>query len=191
MTQMTEEEIRETAEMGMHVIHCPESNMKLASGVCPVRKLVQAGVNVVIGTDGAGSNDDLDILGEVRTAVLLDKLHTKESDVPLRAQEFLKIATINGAKALGIDHITGSLKPGKAADVVAIHVRTEPVYNAFCNIAYVGTNTVSDVWVEGRRLVKESTVVGVDESALQLEAQAWGEKVSDSLSPSSSSSSSS
>eukprot|EP01096_Ripella_sp_DP13-Kostka_P010642 TRINITY_DN421_c0_g1_i1.p1 TRINITY_DN421_c0_g1~~TRINITY_DN421_c0_g1_i1.p1 ORF type:complete len:605 (-),score=269.69 TRINITY_DN421_c0_g1_i1:28-1842(-) len=181
MTQMTESEIKETAELGMNVIHCPESNMKLSSGVCPVRKLVQAGVNVVIGTDGAGSNDDLDLLGEVRTAVLLDKLHTKETDVPLPSSEFIKIATLNGAKALGLDHITGSLKAGKAADVVALHIKTEPVYHPFSNLAYVGTNSVSDVWVEGRRLVRQSSVLGVDEAALQLEAQAWGEKIRDAL----------
>ncbi len=123
MTQLTKDEITLLGAQGVHIVHCPESNLKLASGFCPVSKLLQEDINVALGTDGAASNNDLDMLGEIRTAALLAKgTSGNSSDLP--AHQALEMATINGAKALGIDHVTGSLTKGKAADVIAIDLDT-------------------------------------------------------------------
>ena len=119
MTQLSDEEIALLAQTGTHVIHCPESNLKLASGFCPTHKLIEAGVNVALGTDGAASNNDLDMFGEMRTAALLGK-GVAENPSAIPAHQALAMATINGAKALGIDQTTGSIEVGKAADLIAV-----------------------------------------------------------------------
>ena len=119
MTQLLESEIEAIATQGVNVTHCPESNLKLASGVCPVSALLDAGVNIAVGTDGAASNNDLDMLGEMRTAALLAK-STSSSTTVLPAQQALTMATLNGARSLGLDDRIGSLQAGKAADLVAL-----------------------------------------------------------------------
>lgn len=118
--------------------HCPESNLKLGSGICPVSRLLKAGVNVCLGTDGPASNDDLDMLGEIRTSALVDKYRVE--DPPLPAWQMLNLGTINGAKALGLEHKIGSIEVGKQADIVAIKLTAKPVYNPINTIVYVGTN---------------------------------------------------
>src|SRR5436190_2830262 len=118
MTQLNEKDMQILADKKPNIVHCPESNMKLASGICPVSELTALGVNVALGTDGSASNNDLDMIGEMRTAAFLAKLATGDSK-KLPAKQALKMATIDGAKALGIDHITGSLEPGKSADFIA------------------------------------------------------------------------
>ncbi|MBL4671676.1 MAG: TRZ/ATZ family hydrolase, partial [Arenicella sp.] len=117
MTQLTDEEIALTAEQGIHVVHCPESNLKLASGQCRVADLLAAGTNVCLGTDSASSNNDLDMLGEMRTACLLAKTTANDARA-LPAWQALEMATINGAKALNMQHEIGSLEVGKSADIV-------------------------------------------------------------------------
>src|SRR5690606_26436520 len=107
-----DEDIALLVESNSSVIHCPESNLKLASGFCPVEKLWQAGINVAIGTDGAASNNDLDLLGETRTAALLAKA-VSGSATALDAHSALRMATLNGARALGLEDCTGSLEVGK------------------------------------------------------------------------------
>ncbi|ELR15271.1 Nethylammeline chlorohydrolase [Acanthamoeba castellanii str. Neff] len=182
MCHVTDDEIKLWAEKGAHVVHCPESNLKLASGICPVQKFSKAGVNVSLGTDGAASNDDLDLLGEMRTAALVDKLQAKDATA-MPGWQMLKLATINGAKALGLEHKIGSLEKGKEADVVAIKLRTEPVYNPITNLVYVGTNSVTDVWVAGKQLVKDEKMIGMNEDVLLRKAQQWGEKIKTSRPP--------
>ncbi len=119
MTQLTDDEIELVSRTGTHIVHCQESNLKLASGLCPVDQLTKAGINVAIGTDGAASNNDLDMLAEMRTAALLAKGVSGDARA-LPALEALRAATLNGARALGMDEITGSIEVGKQADVIAI-----------------------------------------------------------------------
>ncbi|MES9843957.1 MAG: TRZ/ATZ family hydrolase, partial [Candidatus Sedimenticola sp. 6PFRAG5] len=123
MTQIEDDEIERFAETGASVVHCPESNLKLASGFCPVSKLIDAGINVAIGTDGAASNNDLDMFSEMRTAALLAKGVSGDAS-SLPAATALRMATLNGAIALGIADETGSLEIGKAADITAVNLGT-------------------------------------------------------------------
>lgn len=141
-----------------------------------MKELLDAGVNVCLGTDGAGSNDDLDILSEMKASAFISKLRAK-SPVALSAVTLVEMATINGAKALGWGDIIGSLEIGKQADVVAIHMRNTPVFDIFSALVYVGTNVVTDVWVGGRQLLANRTLVGVDENALIAKGDAWGAKM--------------
>ncbi|MDH5785764.1 MAG: TRZ/ATZ family hydrolase [Chromatiales bacterium] len=180
MTQLTDEEIARIAETNSSVVHCPESNLKLASGFCPVQKLIDAGINVALGTDGAASNNDLDMFGEMRTAALLAKGVAGDASA-LPAAEALAMATINGARALGIDAICGSLTIGKAADIVAVKLddlETQPLYHAISQLVYAtGRDKVSDVWVAGRHLLKERRLTTLDEEAILHSARQWREKI--------------
>lgn len=180
MTQLDEEDFNILAAKKPHIVHCPESNMKLASGICPVPKLLELGVNVALGTDGAASNNDLDMLGEMRAAAFLAKLSNGDPRV-LPAETVLKMATINGAKALGIDHITGSLTPGKAADFIAIdleQIETQPLYNPISQIVYAASrNQITDVWVAGKQLLKNRDLLTLNEKELINKAQTWRKKI--------------
>jgi len=162
------------------IVHCPESNMKLASGICPVEKLRQAGLNVALGTDGAASNNDLDMIGEMRSAALLGKLATLNPEA-LSAQDTLTMATLNGAKALGIDHLTGSLAVGKSADFIAINldeIETLPLYHPLSQIVYAASrNQVTDTWVQGKQLMKNRVLLTLDEAELKQKAKAWRKKI--------------
>lgn len=180
MTQLTEAEIERCAESGLHVVHCPESNLKLASGFCPVHKLHQAGVNVALGTDGAASNNDLDIISETRTAALLAKgVAGDASAVP--AASALYMATLGGARALGLDKEIGSLSVGKQADITAIYlgdVETQPLYHPLSKLVYsVSRDKVTDVWVAGRHLLKERELTTLDMAAALSKARYWREKI--------------
>lgn len=179
-TQADDTDIALLADNGAVVVHCPESNLKLASGFCPVAKLAAAGVTVALGTDGAASNNDLDMLGELRTAALLAKGVASDATV-LPTHEVLRMATLHGARALGIDDRTGSLVPGKAADLVAIdlaHPSTEPVYNPVSKIVYAaGRDQVSDVWVAGRRLLHQRNLTTIDEKRVITKAQEWRDRI--------------
>lgn len=180
MTQLTDDEIATLAETGVNVVHCPESNLKLASGFTPIAKLIDAGVNVALGTDGAASNNDLDMFGEMRTAALTAKAVAKDASA-IPAATALQMATLNGAKALGIDGETGSLEIGKAADVIAMDLSAlecQPVYNPISQLVYAtGRDKVSDVWVSGKHLVKGGTLTNMDTAAIVKHAQTWGEKI--------------
>ena len=182
MTQLNAEEINLLAESGAHIVHCPESNLKLASGFCPIAQCLAAGVNVALGTDGAASNNDLDMFGEMRTAALLAKgVSGDASAVP--AMTALKMATINGAKALGLDDITGSLTIGKAADVIAIDLsalETQPLYSPISQIVYAASRQqVSDVWVAGDRLLKQRQLTTMNLDNLKEKAQLWQARLSE------------
>jgi len=180
MTQLLDAEHAHLASSGAHVLHCPESNLKLASGFCPVHKLLSAGVNVALGTDGAASNNDLDMFGEMRTAALLAKAVANDASA-LPAAQALRMATLNGARALGVGDETGSLEKGKAADIVAVRlddIECQPFYNVISQLVYAtGRDKVSDVWVAGRQLLKERELLTVDASAVLARAQIWRERI--------------
>ncbi len=180
MTQLTDEEIAAYADANGHVVHCPESNLKLASGFCPVQKLLNAGINVALGTDGAASNNDLDMFGEMRTAALLGKAVAGDASA-LPAEKALAMATINGARALGLESVCGSLVVGKAADIVAVKMddlETQPLYHPISQLVYAtGRDKVSDVWVAGRHLLKERQLTTLDESAILESTRQWQDKI--------------
>lgn len=180
MTQLNDPEIAAYARSGAHVVHCPESNLKLASGFCPVHKLLQAGINVAIGTDGAASNNDLDMFAEMRSAALLAKAVAQDASA-LPAAQALRMATLNGARALGLDEDTGSLLPGKAADVTAVDlggIEAQPLYHAVSQLVYAGgRHLVSDVWVAGRHVVKEGVLTTLDEDDILAKSQAWQQRI--------------
>jgi 5-methylthioadenosine/S-adenosylhomocysteine deaminase len=182
MTQLLDSEIEILARSSANVVHCPASNMKLASGFCPVHKLVQAGVNVALGTDGAASNDTLDMLGEMRTAALLAKAVANDATA-LPAQLALQMATLNGAKALGLDDRIGSIVPGKSADLVAVDLSTastQPVYNPISQLVYAAAREqVTDVWVNGKRMLGDGQLVTLKEREILRKAQSWRDKISE------------
>jgi 5-methylthioadenosine/S-adenosylhomocysteine deaminase len=183
MTQLQDDEIEDFATNGGHIVHCPESNLKLASGFCPVARLLDAGINVALGTDGAASNNDLDMLGEMQTAALLGKGVAGNPEA-LPAAQVLEMATINAAKALGLDAEIGSLKPGKAADITAIDLRrieTMPVFDPVSQIVYsAGREQVSHVWVNGKLLLAEGELTSIDVNRLMHDIHVWQEKLKDS-----------
>jgi len=180
MTQLTPKEIALVAEKNVQVIHCPKSNLKLASGFCPVGKLLAAKVNVAIGTDGSASNNNLDMLGELRTAALLAKAVQQDASC-LSAARALYMATLGGARALGLDAITGSLKVGKAADCIAIdldRVATQPLYDPISQIVYAAhPDQITDLWVEGKALLRKGVLTSLDEQRLLAKAKEWGQKI--------------
>ncbi|MGQ7818121.1 N-ethylammeline chlorohydrolase [Pseudomonas sp. A46] len=180
MTQVDDADLELLVESNSNVIHCPESNLKLASGFCPVERLWQAGVNVAIGTDGAASNNDLDLLGETRTAALLAKAVAGSASA-LDAHRALRMATLNGARALGLDQDTGSLELGKAADLVAFDLSglaQQPVYDPVSQLIYAtGRDAVRHLWVDGKHLLDDGRLTRLDEDRLGATARAWGERI--------------
>ena len=182
MTQLLDGEIAQLAEAGASVVHCPESNLKLASGFCPAEKLRRAGVNLAIGTDGCASNNDLDMFGEMRTAALLAKGVAGDASA-FDAAFALQAATLNGAQAIGLADRIGSIVPGKQADLTAVRLdalETQPVYHPISQLVYTaGRRHVSDVWIAGVRKVENRTVLGVDVDELRGRAQAWQSRITD------------
>lgn len=182
MTQLEHIEIARLAETGASVVHCPKSNLKLASGFCPVARLLEAGVNVALGTDGAASNNDLNLLGEMRTAALLGKgVAHSASAVP--ATEALRMATINGARALGLDSEIGSIELGKSADLVALDLRdpyTQPLYHPVSQLVYAaGRHQVRQVWIRGRQVIHDGASTTLHVAEVISEAQIWGARISE------------
>ncbi|HEY8229935.1 MAG TPA: TRZ/ATZ family hydrolase [Rhodanobacteraceae bacterium] len=180
MTQVSDAEIAACAESGVSVVHCPESNLKLASGFCPAEKLRRGGVNVALGTDGCASNNDLDMFGELRTAALLAK--AVASDAAAFDDAFaLRAATLNGAKALQLDTKIGSIEAGKRADLVALkmdEVETQPLYNVISHLAYaVSRRQVSDVWIDGARKFAGGALVDFDLAGVLEKTRRWRERI--------------
>ena len=177
---LTNAEIELLANQGCHVAHCPSSNLKLASGIAPIAKLAAAGVNVGIGTDGAASNNRLDMFAEMRQAALLAKVAANDATA-LPAQQVLKMATLNGARALGLDAEIGSLQAGKAADIVAVDFsRPEllPCYEPVSHLVYVaGRQDVSHVWVAGELLVEDGVLTRPELRELTHRALHWQARI--------------
>ncbi len=179
MTQLTVAEIQDVARFGVVIAHCPESNLKLASGFCPVAELLKAGAKVAIGTDGAASNNDLDLLGETRTAALLAKAVAMDA-AALSASQALEAATLSGARSLGLEDTIGSLEVGKWADLCAIDfsgLHLAPVFNPISHVVYAASRRdVSDVWVAGAQRVRDGTVLRADPERLRALASDWALK---------------
>lgn len=181
MTQISEDDLALLVESNSSVIHCPESNLKLASGFCPVERLWQAGVNVAVGTDGAASNNDLDLLGETRTAALLAKAVAGSASA-LDAHRALRMATLNGARAMGLEAEVGSLEVGKSADIVAFDLSglaQQPIYDPVSQLIYAtGRDCVKHLWVGGKQLLDDRQLTRMDEQQLSAMAAAWGQRIS-------------
>lgn len=180
MTQLEAAEIALCAKQQVQVVHCPESNLKLASGFCPITQLLDAGVNCALGSDGAASNNDLDLIGEMRTAALLAKGVSGDASA-LPAAQALELATLGGAKALGLDQEIGSLRPGKSADIAAIDLQrleTQPLYHPLSQLIYASSrDQVSDLWVAGRQLLRERQLTTLDLPQLLADAAAWQPRI--------------
>lgn len=180
MTALSAEDIELLSQSGAHVIHCPESNLKLASGFCPVSDLQKAGINVALGTDGAASNNDQDMLGEMKTAALLAKGVSGDASA-VNAHQALRMATLNGAKALGLDAVIGSLEVGKQADITAIaldQLEQSPVYNPVAVLSYSNVSQqVSHVWCDGQLLMAERHLQTLDAKAIQATAHQWQARI--------------
>lgn len=176
------DEIELLARHGASVAHCPASNLKLGNGCAPIAALLDAGVNVGIGTDGAASNNRLDMFGEMRLAALLAKGSARRADA-LPAHAALHAATLAGAKALGLDANIGSIRVGKCADLAAVDLsatRLQPVYDPASHLVYVaGREDVSDVWVNGVLVVNKQQLTRVDLPDLESNARMWQNRVAD------------
>jgi len=174
------QEIQRLAEAGAAVVHCPGSNLKLAAGIAPVVKMRQAGIKVALGTDGAASNDSLDMLGEARLAALL-AAGTSGDPTALTAAAALEMATIGGARALGLAERTGSMAEGKWADLACLRLdgpTTEPVHDVADTIVHAaGRAAVTDTWVAGRRLVADGRLARISAQDLSLRTRAWHSRV--------------
>ncbi|TDT38637.1 5-methylthioadenosine/S-adenosylhomocysteine deaminase [Halospina denitrificans] len=176
MTQVDEHDLNLLKETGAHVLHCPEANMKLASGACPIQMLMDAGVNVALGTDGAASNNNLDMFGEMQSAALLGKLSSMDAGAA-KAIDILRMATINGACAMGIDDRVGSLEPGKQADIIAVDlgdILAQPVYDPVPHLVY-NTNgrQVTHSWVAGEPRLIQGELQRMDLHGLRERVQRW------------------
>ncbi|MDQ2621876.1 MAG: amidohydrolase [Actinomycetota bacterium] len=170
----SENDIGLLASRDVAVAHNPVANMILASGVCPVPRLKREGVRIGIGTDGAASNDSQDMFGAIKTAALLQKIHKLEATA-MTAPEVLEMATIGGARALGIEDQVGSLEPGKRADVVLLDgngPELAVLHDPFQQIVYGATpRSVAEVWVDGVHRVTDAATIGIDRTALAAEAR--------------------
>lgn len=172
---LDDEEIELLAETGTHVVHCPESNLKIGSGIAPIAAMLEKGINVCIGTDGAASNNDLDILGELRTAALLQKGSNRNPEL-LTTKQALEMGTINGAKAYRLENDLGSLEKGKKADLVIINFdkpHLTPVHNPAANLIYSsGKSDVETVFINGKLQLENGQLTVIDEEQIMAEVRA-------------------
>lgn len=181
MTDLRDEDIALLAATGAHVVHCPQSNMKLASGACRVSNLFEEGVNVALGTDSAASNNDLNMFGEMQTAALLAKLQSSDASV-LPAADALAMATINGARALGLEDRVGSLEVGKQADLIAVDLsgpETQPLYHPLSQLVYACNGSqVTHSWIDGEPVMAQRQLTRIDLEALATRVSAWQHRIS-------------
>ena len=180
MTQLDATDLDLLSNTAVNVIHCPESNLKLASGICPVTRLAELGVNLALGTDGAASNNNLDLLAESRSAALLAKGFAADPCV-LDAFATLEMLTINGARALGKEHHLGSVEAGKLADLCAIRLdslQTTPMYDVVSHLIYAASSQqVSHVWVGGRMLLQDQQFLYMDTGDIMQRANDWARRI--------------
>ncbi|BFM06762.1 TRZ/ATZ family hydrolase [Halioxenophilus aromaticivorans] len=176
MTQINDADLEALHQWQPSVVHCPKSNMKLASGFCPVHKLIEEGINVALGTDGAASNNNLDMISEMQFAALLAKPVSGKATA-ISAQQALRMATINGAKALGLDGLIGSLEKGKQADITAIrldHLSQAPVYSPLSALVYASSGRqVTDVWIAGEQQLAAGQLIKLATDELRARQQRW------------------
>lgn len=180
MTELNDDDIELIKRSGAHVIHCPESNLKLASGFCPVASLLKNGINVALGTDGCASNNNLDLFGEMHTAALLGKAVANNA-AALSAQQVLAMATINGAKAMGIDDVTGSLEVGKDADMIAIKLdplEQAPLYDPLSQLVYTHNgHRITHSWVQGKALMQNRELLTLNENEIIANTKQWQDRI--------------
>jgi 5-methylthioadenosine/S-adenosylhomocysteine deaminase len=180
LTQVEPSDVDCLAAAGAAVVHCPQSNLKLGNGACPVTTLLERGVTVALGTDGAASNNDLDLLSEMQTAGLLASGVTGRPG-SLVAKDLLRMATLEGARALGFGETTGSLVAGKWADLCCLDLRaprTWPVHDVATAIVYASSaRQVTDTWVAGRHVYADDTLPYLDEEAVLDRAEAWRTRI--------------
>ncbi|WP_018949372.1 TRZ/ATZ family hydrolase [Thioalkalivibrio sp. ALMg11] len=186
MTQVDDTDLDLLRERPVSIAHCPESNLKLASGFCPVTRLQAAGINVALGTDSTASNNDLDMIGEMRTAALLAKGVSGDA-AALPATAALEMATLGSARALGLEDRIGSLEPGKQADVVAVDLQAlelQPAHDPSAQIVYAATrDAVRDVYVAGRPLLRDRELLTLNLQDLHAEAEYWRIRVLETQQP--------
>ena len=180
MVHLDDSDIKALAETGTHVAHCPTSNAKLASGVARVPDLLKAGVNVGLGTDGAPCNNTNDLLQEMKLAGIIHKAVSFDPTL-VPAEQVLECATINGAKALGLEKDVGSLDVGKKADFVAIDMRRvnlQPYYSPVSAVVYSATGgDVSMTVVDGKIVVEKGKLITMDEQEVWREAEKRGHEI--------------
>jgi len=180
MTELNLFEIDRLAETGVNIVHCPESNLKLASGTCAVAQLQEKGINVCLGTDGAASNNDLDMFSEMRTAALLAKSVAADASA-CTAKQAIQMATINGAKALGLGDSIGSIEVGKQADLIAVdlaRLNTQPVYDPVAELVYAANSQqVSHVWIAGGCQLRDHQFTNLDEISIINNARSWAQRI--------------
>jgi 5-methylthioadenosine/S-adenosylhomocysteine deaminase len=180
--KLQDHEIDLLSDSGTSVAHCPESNLKIGSGIARVADMIEAGVNVCIGTDGAASNNDLDVLGEIRTAALLQKGYNENPEL-LTTMQAMEMATINGARAYGLDQHLGSLEPGKRADLVIIDFdksHLTPCHDVYSHLVYsVNKADVETVLIDGKIHLENGELTALDEEAIKAEVRAMGEQFKD------------
>ncbi|MCK5640420.1 MAG: amidohydrolase family protein, partial [Gammaproteobacteria bacterium] len=180
MTQLNGSDLEALSETAVNVIHCPESNLKLGNGICPVARLHEHNVNLALGTDSAAANNNLDLLAECRTAALLAKGYAADPCV-LNAFQALEMLTVNAAKALGESHRLGSVEAGKLADLCAIRMdslQTTPMYDVVSNLIYAASSQqVSHVWVGGRMLLQDAQFLHMDVNDIVDRAKCWAQRI--------------
>ncbi|MFT5887303.1 MAG: 5-methylthioadenosine/S-adenosylhomocysteine deaminase [Zhongshania sp.] len=181
LAAVNDEDIATLANYGCHAVHCPESNLKLASGFSPIEKMRQAGINIAIGSDGAASNNNLDLFSELRSAALLGKAVASDATA-IPDHYALEMATINGARALGIDHLVGSLEVGKQADIIAIDMSAleqQPIYNPVSQLVYTNIGQhVQHSWIMGRRVLDNGQLTTLDTRDILARTEIWRKKMS-------------
>jgi len=180
MTQIAPEDIALLKQHLASVIHCPKSNLKLASGFCPVQSLLDESVNVALGTDGGASNNNLDMISEMQFAALIGKAVSNDAEA-VDAQEVLRMATINGAIAFGLDAHIGSLEIGKQADITAVelsNIGQGPIYSPLSALVYSSHGyQVSDVWIAGKQKLKAGELLDIDVAELKAKQLYWQQKI--------------
>ena len=177
---MTDAEVARFAEAGVNIAHCPRSNLKLASGIAPIARYRAAGVNVAIGTDGAASNNVMDLLSEIRFAALLAKVSADDA-AAVSASEALYMGTLGGAKALGLAEVTGSITTGKWADLACVNLgslNSQPIYDVPSQLVYTaGSGQVTDVWVAGKHQLDNGKLAHINTEELLERSNEWGDRI--------------
>lgn len=180
LTQFSEDDIEELSKRNANIIHCPESNHKLASGICDITSLMDKGINVALGTDGSASNNDLNMLAEMRTAAFTAKTSSRDATA-VNAQQAFAMATTNAAKALDLSDHCGRLEVGMSADIVAMDLNTieaSPVNDPLSHLIYSASReSIRDVWVAGKQLLRDRKLTTLDEDDLLARARHWREQI--------------
>jgi 5-methylthioadenosine/S-adenosylhomocysteine deaminase len=173
---LNDAEIARFAAAGVSIAHCPSSNLKLASGIAPVARFIEAGINVALGSDSAASNNMLDLFTEMRSAALLAKVQSGDA-AAVSATDALHMATMGGARALGLEHSIGSVETGKLADLICVDLGlpgTQPIYDVVSQLVYAArSGQVCDVWVGGRHQLDSGRFTQIDPTDLVSRANEW------------------